>query len=98
MGGTIITDCVKKLKTIEDEQNLLELLKKINGTEQVTLSISKNKIVWAGMDLLSFELDKCGNAQHNAVVVLRDLLNIHYPERNWTHKSTSLYISWGPCS
>lgn len=66
---------VKKLLSIKNQELTKLLLKKISEGEQVCLKINNAKeLSWQGEILLTFDVCRCGNPNHNVVSILRDLL------------------------
>ncbi|MFA6255679.1 MAG: hypothetical protein WC606_00720 [Candidatus Absconditabacterales bacterium] len=87
---------IKKLISISDEAFTLQLIKKINQGEKVSISISSNgnekKVMSGGKSAFSFDVCRCGNVKYNAVSVIRDLLKKHYSEGHWTRKDVESLV------
>ncbi len=85
-----ITNHQKNPKLIEilDHELLQKLLSAIDNDTKVTLSVVpkvRYTISHNEKDIFMFEVSKCGNQKHNAISVIRDLLN-EGTTKTWTRK------------
>ncbi len=90
---------VSKLKKINDEATMFALLDEITNEGSAVVSIATNRenderqLVWREKSVFCFDLDsKCGNANYNAISVIRDLLKKHRPAGNWTRKNVEKMV------
>jgi len=99
-------DKVKKMiGGLKNEEHTIELLRKINQGEKMTIYVHPNNegrlLVWDNTCLLNFD----GNEMHNAVSVIRDLLKLYYTKgheipnpkggvmyKAWTHEYVRSFL------
>ncbi|MEI7557697.1 MAG: hypothetical protein WCJ45_02390 [bacterium] len=81
---------IKNLLIMKDDANTKSFLNHIMEGKRVVIKITqgrKNKnVTWDDKKLFSYEVSRAGNAQYNAVSVIRDMLKLQYPEISWTRK------------
>jgi hypothetical protein len=83
------------VKSHEETVQLLETIKSLEKGEKVNviiLSYGGNSLLWQEKCVFTFDTCRCGNANYNAISILRDLLQKHNPEGKWTRKKVESLI------
>ena len=93
---------VDKLIGVESHEEviqLLEMIASLKESEKVTVatrSTGGNKLMWGSKCMFTFDTCRCGNANHNAISIIRDLLKKHNPQGKWTRKKVESSIHFEP--
>lgn len=99
---TTLEEKIGNLTKVESHEDLLQLLETITSlkeSEKVTVatrSVGGNQLMWNNKCVFTFDMCRCGNANYNAISIVRDLLKRHNPEGKWTRNRVEPLIHFEP--
>ncbi|MEI6118996.1 MAG: hypothetical protein WCP92_07465 [bacterium] len=97
---TELEEKIGNLIKVESHEDLLDLLEAITSLKEnetvivATRSIGGNQLMWNDKCIFTFDMCRYGNANHNAISILRDVLKMHNPQAKWTRKRVESLVHW----
>lgn len=85
---------VKKLISINDYDALVSLIEEIKKGQTVSVYIQERTLFRDKVNLFTFESDKSGNKNYNAVSVIRDVLQMFDEKGCWTRNKVDQKITF----